>query len=100
MLWDYVPKDTEQFSIDWLDNSKAHCKGNVQLTYLEWNQRRGAAALVTEHERAAAEYQETHQQLFMDKATFSTVKQLIDNTLVQLNHSSFKFVDLWTKLDL
>lgn len=49
MLWDYAPKDMQQFSIYRLDNSKAHCKGNVRLTCLECNGRRGAADLVTEH---------------------------------------------------
>jgi len=27
MLWSYAPKDTQQFSIDRFDNSKAHCMG-------------------------------------------------------------------------
>ena len=48
MLWDYVTTDTQQFSIDRLDNSKAHCRGNVWLTCLECNRRRGVAALLTE----------------------------------------------------
>ena len=49
LLWNYAPKDTQQFSIDRLDNSKAHCKGNVRLACLECNRKRGAAALITEH---------------------------------------------------
>ena len=49
MLWEYRAKDTQQFSVDRLDNSKAHCRGNVRLTCLECNRKRGAAALVTKH---------------------------------------------------
>ncbi|KAJ7387316.1 hypothetical protein OS493_004300 [Desmophyllum pertusum] len=45
MLWNYEPKDTQQFSVDSLDNSKGHCKGNVRLTCLECNRKRGAAVL-------------------------------------------------------
>ena len=46
MLWKYAPKDTQQFSVDRLDNSQGHCRGNVRLTCLECNRRRGAAPLV------------------------------------------------------
>ena len=45
MLWAYAPKDTQQFSVDRLDNSLGHCKGNVRLTCLECNRKRGIAAL-------------------------------------------------------
>ena len=45
MLWAYQPKDTQQFSIDRLDNSQGHRKGNVCLTCLECNRKRGAAAV-------------------------------------------------------
>jgi len=45
MLWAYQPKDTQQFSVDRLDNAKSHCRGNVRLTCLECNRKRGAAAL-------------------------------------------------------
>ena len=45
MLWLYAPKDTQQFSVDRLDNSQGHIRGNVRLTCLECNRRRGAAVL-------------------------------------------------------
>ena len=45
MLWAYQPKDTQQFSVDRLDNSKGHCRGNVRLTCLECNRKRGGAEL-------------------------------------------------------
>lgn len=45
MLWAYQPKDTQQFSVDRIDNSLGHCKGNVRLTCLECNKKRGAAAV-------------------------------------------------------
>ena len=44
-LWAYEPKDTQQFSIDWLDNDKGHCHDNVRLTCLECNRTRGAATI-------------------------------------------------------
>ena len=45
MLWCYVPKDTRQFSIDRIDNAQGHAKGNVLLTCLECNRKRGGAVL-------------------------------------------------------
>ena len=45
LLWCYAPKDTRQFSIDRLDNTKGHTRNNVRLTCLECNRGRGAAAL-------------------------------------------------------
>ena len=45
LLWAYQPKDTQQFSIDRLDNSVGHIHNNVRLTCLECNRKRGAAAL-------------------------------------------------------
>ncbi|MEW8689138.1 MAG: hypothetical protein AB2556_25230, partial [Candidatus Thiodiazotropha sp.] len=45
LLWAYQPKDTQQFSIDRLDNSMGHIRDNIRLTCLECNQKRGAAAL-------------------------------------------------------
>lgn len=43
LLWSYQPKDTEQFSVDRLDNNKGHTRENVRLTCLECNRNRGAA---------------------------------------------------------
>jgi hypothetical protein len=45
LLWAYQPKDTQQFSVDWLDNTKGHRSNNVRLTCLERNRKRGAAAV-------------------------------------------------------
>ena len=45
MLWAYQPKDTQQFSVDRLDNTRSHSRGNVRLTCLECNRKRGAAVL-------------------------------------------------------
>ena len=45
ILWAYQPKDTQQFSIDRLDNAKGHTQDNIRLTCLECNRKRGAAAL-------------------------------------------------------
>ena len=45
LLWAYQPKDTQQFSVDRLDNSKRHVRDNIRLTCLECNRKRGAAAL-------------------------------------------------------
>ena len=44
LLWAYQPKDTQQFSVDRLDNSVGHIHDN-RLICLECNQKRGAAAL-------------------------------------------------------
>jgi len=44
-LWAYQPKDTQQFSIDQLDNAQGHTRDNVKLTCLKCNQKRGAAVL-------------------------------------------------------
>ncbi|MEW8688327.1 MAG: hypothetical protein AB2556_21150 [Candidatus Thiodiazotropha sp.] len=40
LLWAYQPKDTQQFSIDRLDNSVGHVHNNIRLTCLECNQKR------------------------------------------------------------
>ena len=45
MLWAYQPKDTQQFSVDRLDNTKGHTWGNVRLTCLECNRKRGCAVV-------------------------------------------------------
>ena len=45
LLWAYAPKDTQQFSVDRLDNSRGHTHDNVRLTCLECNRKRGGAAL-------------------------------------------------------
>lgn len=50
LLWAYAPKDTQQFSVDRLDNSKGHTRDNVRLTCLECNRKRGGASLTTEQE--------------------------------------------------
>ncbi|MEW8688971.1 MAG: hypothetical protein AB2556_24395, partial [Candidatus Thiodiazotropha sp.] len=39
------PKDTQQFSVDRLDNSVGHVCDNFRLTCLKCNQKRGAAVL-------------------------------------------------------
>ena len=44
LLWAYQPKDTQQFTVDWFDNSAGHIHDNVRLTCLECNRKRGAAA--------------------------------------------------------
>ncbi|MEW8688833.1 MAG: hypothetical protein AB2556_23695 [Candidatus Thiodiazotropha sp.] len=45
LLWAYQPKDTQQFSVDLLDNSVGYVRDNIRLTCLECNRKRGAAAL-------------------------------------------------------
>ena len=45
ILWAYQPKDTQQFSVDRLDNAKGHTRDNIRLTCLECNRTRGAAAI-------------------------------------------------------
>ncbi|MCU7879580.1 MAG: AAA family ATPase, partial [Candidatus Thiodiazotropha sp. (ex Lucinoma aequizonata)] len=45
LLWAYQPKDTQQFSVDRLDNAQGHTRDNIRLTCLECNRKRGAAAL-------------------------------------------------------
>ena len=45
LLWAFQPKDTQQFSVDRLDNSVGHIQDNIRLTCLECNRKRGAAAL-------------------------------------------------------
>jgi len=45
LLWAYHPKDTQQFSIDRLDNTIGHTHDNIRLTCLECNRARGAAVL-------------------------------------------------------
>ncbi|KAK3782034.1 hypothetical protein RRG08_027208 [Elysia crispata] len=44
-LWCYAPKDSRQFSVDRLDDTKGHTCDNVRLACLECNRKRGAAAL-------------------------------------------------------
>ena len=45
LLWAYQPKDTQQFSVDRLDNTMRHIRDNTRLTCLECNQKRGYAVL-------------------------------------------------------
>jgi hypothetical protein len=45
LLWAYQPKDTQQFSVDRLDNTKGHTWDNVRITCLECNRKRGYAVL-------------------------------------------------------
>ena len=37
LLWAYQPKDTQQFSVDRLDNTMGHIRDNTRLTCLECN---------------------------------------------------------------
>ena len=45
LLWAYQPKDTQQFSVDRLDNTMGHIRDNTRLTSLECNRKRGYAVL-------------------------------------------------------
>ncbi|MEW8686689.1 MAG: hypothetical protein AB2556_12820 [Candidatus Thiodiazotropha sp.] len=45
LLWAYQPQDTQQFSVDRLDNSVGHIRDNIRLTCLECNRKSGTAAL-------------------------------------------------------
>ena len=45
LLQAYALKNTQQFSVDRLDNSLAHTRNSIRLTYLECNRTRGCAAL-------------------------------------------------------
>ena len=45
LLWAHQPKDTQQFSVDRLDNTKGHTWDNVRITCLECNRKRGYAVL-------------------------------------------------------
>ena len=45
LLWVYQPKDTQQFSVDRLDNAEGHTRDNIRLTCLECNKNRDAAVL-------------------------------------------------------
>ncbi|MEW8652543.1 MAG: AAA family ATPase [Candidatus Thiodiazotropha sp.] len=45
LLWVYQPKDTQQFSVDRLDNTMGHTRDNTRLTCLECNRKRGYAVL-------------------------------------------------------
>ena len=45
LLWIYKPRDTQQFSVDRIDNTKGHTHDNVRLTCLECNRKRGYAVL-------------------------------------------------------
>lgn len=45
LLWAYQPKDTQQFSVDRLDNAMGHARDNIRLTYLECKINRGDAVL-------------------------------------------------------
>ena len=45
LLWAYQPKDTQQFSVDRLDNTMGHICDNTRLTCLECNRKRGYAVL-------------------------------------------------------
>ena len=45
LLWAYQPKDTQQFSVDRLDNTMGHIRDNTRLTCLECNRKRGYAVL-------------------------------------------------------
>ena len=45
LLWAYQPKDTQQFSVDRLNNSVGHIHDKVRLACLKCNRKRGAAVL-------------------------------------------------------
>ena len=45
LLWSFEANDDQQFSVDRLNNKKGHARGNIRLTCLECNQKRGAALL-------------------------------------------------------
>ena len=45
LVWAYQPKDTQQFSVDRLDNTMGHIRNNTRLTCLECNRKRGYAFL-------------------------------------------------------
>ena len=45
LLWAYQPKDTQQFSVDRLENTMGHIRDNIRLTCLECNRKRGYAVL-------------------------------------------------------
>ena len=45
LLWVYQPKDTQEFSVDRLDNTMGHTRDNTRLTCLECNRKRGYAVL-------------------------------------------------------
>ena len=45
LLWAWEPKDTQQFSVDRLENTVGHIRDNVRLTCRECNRKRGVAAL-------------------------------------------------------
>ena len=50
MLWKYEPGDSQQFSIDRIDNSRGHTKDNIRLTCLHCNRSRGSAPVINEEE--------------------------------------------------
>ena len=41
LLWAHQPKDTQQFSVDRLNNDRSHAKGSVRLTCFECNRKKG-----------------------------------------------------------
>ena len=45
LLWVYQPKDTQQFSVDRLENTMGHIRDNTRRTCLECNRKRGYAVL-------------------------------------------------------
>ena len=45
LLWQYEPGDTQQFSVDRIDNTLGHTQDNVRLTCLECNRNRGMAPI-------------------------------------------------------
>ncbi|MEW8686692.1 MAG: hypothetical protein AB2556_12835 [Candidatus Thiodiazotropha sp.] len=47
LLWAYQPKDTKQFSVDRLDNSRGNTHNNIRLTCLECDRKRGAATITS-----------------------------------------------------
>jgi len=43
LFWACQPKDTRQFGVDRLDNTRGHSRDNMRLTCLQCNRNRGAA---------------------------------------------------------
>ena len=86
LLWVYQPKDTQQFSVDRLDNTMGHTRDNTRLTCLECNRKRGYAVLnaLGPHLVVAV----CRMQLFPNKASLWGIVtlQVVPHGLVGLGH--------------
>jgi len=47
LLWAYQAKDTQQFSVDRINNAIGHTRDKIRLTCMECNRKRGAAAIMS-----------------------------------------------------